>query len=110
MRYEDIEGEYIHVQRMVQRDSKRVVDRTETATGNRKIPLTDEAMVLIRLAQETQNILGVEEDGYIFSVNGSPLTHSLVTELYEKYCRKIGTSQKSSHKARKTFISRLIAG
>ena len=30
--------------------------------------------------------------------------------MYRKYCKKIGISKKSSHKARKTYISALLDG
>ena len=31
-------------------------------------------------------------------------------ELYDKYCKKLGIIKKSSHKARKTYISSLLDG
>lgn len=53
---------------------------------------------------------GLSDDGYIFSVNQDPLSYYTIKKSYARYCDLIGTVHKSSHKARKTFISALIDG
>lgn len=50
------------------------------------------------------------DNGYIFSVNEEPLSYYSIRHLYTRYCKGIDTIDKSSHKARKTFISALIDG
>lgn len=72
--------------------------------------LTDAAKVLITLAREKQKELGVNSDGYIFSITDEPLTYHAVRVTYQTYCQKINTTNKCLHKARKTFISYLIDG
>ena len=37
-----------------------------------------------------------------------PAPYGAVRKCYEKYCKEIGIKLKSSHKARKTYISTLI--
>lgn len=111
VRYDDIESpDYIHIQRMVRRDTKEIVEHTKTSYGDRQVFLTARAKHLIALAKERQNDLGVDASGFIFSINGNPLTERSVSTLYTKYCKQAGISQKSSHKARKTYISSLIDG
>ncbi len=50
------------------------------------------------------------DDRYIFSVNEDPLSYYSIRHLYTRYCKAIETIDKSSHKARKTYISALIDG
>ena len=52
----------------------------------------------------------MDDSGYIFSVNDEPLSYYAIRKLYARYCDEIGTAFKSSHKARKTYISALIDG
>lgn len=109
LRYDDIEiPDEIHVQRMIRRDENLVVDHTKTDAGDRNIILSDDAKMIIRACREYQNEIGVDSDGYIFSINGKPLTERSIADLYRKYCKWLGIDQKSSHKARKTYISTLL--
>ena len=109
VRYEDIESpDFIHIQRMWRRDDNIVVDHTKTEVGDRQVLLTDTAKALIAAAKQRQHELGAPEDKWIFSIFNDPIKESVVANLYRKYCRKIKISVKSSHKARKTYISALI--
>lgn len=111
IRYEDIETpDYIHIQRMVRRDTNEVVEHTKSSYGDRQVFLTKQAKHIISLAKDHQIHLGVDHSGFIFSINGKPLTERSVSTLYTKYCKKAGIIQKSSHKSRKTYISSLIDG
>lgn len=111
VRYEDVESEdYIHVQRMYRYETGEVVDHTKTTNGDRQVLLTDAAKELIATARDYQREHGLSSNGYIFSVNDRPLSHYTVNDLYRKYCEKAGIVNKSSHKARKTYISCLIDG
>ena len=110
LRYEDIDGDFITVQRMFRRDSNEVVDYTKGTYGDRRVILTTEAKRIIGLCRQYQNDHNCESDGYIFSINGEPCGYTPTRELYEKYCKKLGIVKKSSHKARKTYISTLLDG
>ena len=108
LKYTDVERDQIHVQRMLRRDTKEVVEHTKTDCGDRYIPLTDLAQKVIEECRRRQNELGIISP-YIFSIKpGEPLPERPVADLYSKYCSKVGTTHKSSHKARKTFVSALI--
>ena len=110
LRYEDVEGSYIHVCRMVRRDSHEVVNHTKGGNEDRKVVLTSEAREIIETCRNRQIELGVESDGYIFSINGEYCSYFAVSDLYKKYCKKLEIMYRSSHKSRKTFISSLMDG
>ena len=109
VRYEDIETpNYIHIQRMLRRDTNQVVEHTKTEYGDRQVLLTETAKKIIACAKARQEELGVDSEGYILSINGKPILARVIDDLYKKYCKKAGIIQKSSHKARKTYISSLL--
>ena len=110
LRYEDIEGDEIYVNRMYRYATKEVVSYLKGHNTGRYVCLTDEAKKIIATAKKFQKENGLSDDGYIFSVNQDPLSYYTIKKSYARYCDLIGTVHKSSHKARKTFISALIDG
>lgn len=110
LRYEDVEEDRIHVQRMYQRDTKKVLDRTKGTFQDRYVFLTPESRKIINLAKRRQWERGVSADGYIFSVNDEPCSCSSIAQRFRNYCKWMGTEHKSSHKARKTFVSAALDG
>lgn len=111
IRYEDIENkDYIHIQRMIRRDSKEVVAHTKTDCGDRYIYLTKEARKIIATAKKRQEELKVPSNGYIFSLSDKPIPESCIISLLKKYCNKLGILYRSSHKVRKTYGSALLEG
>ena len=105
VRYEDIAGELLHVQRMYQRDTDKVLDRTKGTYGDRYVFLTPESKKIIEYAKKRQRHRWASRDGYFFSLTDSPCSYRAIAALYRYYCGKIGIPVKSSHKARKTYIS-----
>ena len=109
IRYEDIlDDNHIAVQRMYRRDLKETVEHTKGSYVAREVILTSEARNIIEKARQRQKEKDAPTDGYIFSLNEKPLSYYSVIDLYRKYCKKMGIPLKSSHKARKTYISTLI--
>ena len=108
LRYEDIHGNYIRVNRMVTDDSNCVVEHNKGNAEARDVFLTEVAKNIINEAHEYQIKNGCPSEGYIFSVNENPIRYRSVMRMYDRYCKAIGTEHKSSHKARKTYISCLI--
>ncbi|MCI7145283.1 MAG: site-specific integrase [Clostridiales bacterium] len=108
LRHEDVDGYYIHVRRMVRRDEHKVVEHTKGGNEDRLVPLPKDALEIIEICKRRQQELGVDSEGFIFSVNGEYCSYYAISDLYRKYCRKLGIEQKSSHKARKTYISKLL--
>lgn len=110
VRYEDIEDSEIFIDRMFRYETNEIVEYTKGKGEGRYVPLTSEAKMLIAAAKEFQHERGMSETGYIFSVNDEPLSYYSVRKRYEKYCKVIGTYNKSSHKSRMTYVSALIDG
>ena len=111
VRFSDIENEnYIHIQRMVRRDSKEIVAHTKTNCGDRYVFLSKNAKKIIATAQERQKELGGAAGGYIFSLTSEPIPERCITSLLKKYCGLLGILYRSSHKVRKTYGSSLLEG
>ena len=109
LRYEDIiDSNHINIQRMLRRDSKEVVDHPKGTYGNRVTILTHEANKIIQTARDYQIKNHLQSDGYIFSTDNRPCSYHAISSLYTKYSHMMGIQTKSSHKARKTYISALI--
>ena len=110
LRYEDVSDREIFVQRMYRHEEKEVVDFTKCHNEGRYVILTSAAKKLIETARQYQQEHGMPDDGYIFSVNDEPLSYYSVRHLYTRCCKELGILDRSSHKARKTYISKLIDG
>ena len=108
VRYEDIIGDEILVQRMYLDYNGEIADRTKGLFGDRIIPLTSKAKELIEESRTRQQEEGVSDCGYIFSMTEEPVPYGELRKSFYKACNKLGFNPKSSHKARKTFISTLI--
>jgi len=110
IRYSDIKEDMLTICRMIQYPSNDVVEHTKGTFGDRVIPLVPRAMELIREAKKRQQEENAPDDGYVFSMDEKPLLYTSVTKAFYRYCREMGIEAKSSHKARKTFVSSLIDG
>ncbi len=109
LRYEDVTSDSeLHIQRMYVDFDNTVVPYTKGTYGDRFVVLTSKAKELIARARQRQIECGVSASGYIFSMTDDPAPYGAVRKCYEKYCKEIGIKLKSSHKARKTYISTLI--
>lgn len=109
LRFSDIKGDYINIERMYRYETKEVVNHTK-GFEDRKVLLTKKAREILDTAQDYQAQQGFSASGYIFSCGETPLSEAAVSNLYKKYCKQIGIVHKSSHKSRKTYISSLIDG
>lgn len=110
LRYEDVHGDYLRVQRMYRRDNKETVPYTKGSYGDRDVILTSEAKRIIKICRRFQKENGAPKDGYIFSIDDNPCSYYAISDLYRKYCSKLGIEMKSSHKVRKTVITALLDG
>jgi integrase len=110
IRYEDLFDTEIFVNRMYRYETKEVVPYNKGHSAGRYVTLTSEAKRLIEAAKVYQRSHGLSDSGYIFSVDDNPLSYYAVRKAYGRYCDAVGCLNKSSHKARKTYISALIDG
>ena len=103
----DIDNGKLHVRRMeitYTRDDgkiiRKVVNRTKTKKGKRAIPLSDAAKEILDL---------LPKDGtYLFEKDGKRITTSMTDKYIHKICREIGIEERSMHKIRKTYLSKLF--
>lgn len=120
LKYSDIEGNYLHIQRMEVRTQKQnedgswqeakyvIVEHVKTDAGDRKIYLTSKARETIELIKDTNLKNGYKDNDYIFvDAKGRLHTRALDYRL-RKCCERANISEKSMHKIRKTYISTLI--
>ena len=84
-----------------------IVDRTKSRRGMRKVLLTEEALEIIDETVRYHEAHGQKDAEYIFGDTEHPLPRT-VTDRYVKYCKKLEITHRSSHKARKTYVSRLL--
>lgn len=110
LRYEDINGDELTVQRMYCYETKEVINHTKGYRNERTVYLIGKAVDIINEARNYQKEHEMDTNGYIFSVNEKPLSYHSIKKLFRKYCEEMGTVNKSSHKARKTFITKLHEG
>ena len=108
LKYSDIDGNKMSVRRTVRDAGNEVVEHTKGTFGDRIVPLVPQAMGLIEAARSRQSEEGASTEGYLFSMNDKPLLYSSVTKAFYRYCKELGIKPKSSHKARKTFVSMMI--
>lgn len=123
LRWSDIVGNYIHVQRMevaeyelgedaeVRRNGVRVVEHTKSYAGDRRVYLNESARNLLALVKKRSMSYGFYDEDYIFvNSNSSRLTTGSINCYLYRLCDEVNTNRKSSHKIRKTYISALYDG
>lgn len=109
IRYEDIKNNILTVRRMYRITEREIIDGTKGEFGERQIPLIQDARDILLLCQSKQQERQVSTE-YIFSMTADPAPYDAIRKAFYKYSRKLEIIPKSSHKARKTFISTLIDG
>ena len=108
IRYEDVRGNRLNVSRFFRTKCNEIVDHTKGNFGARNVILVPQAIELIETAKKYQNDHNMPSDGYIFSINDLPAKYEAIQKAFVKYCKAAKIPVKSSHKARKTYISTLI--
>ena len=116
----DIKGNYIHIQRMAQKQERqrpdgtwypavwKVVPHTKSSAGDRYVYLSKEARHIIEIILCSNEETGFHDDNYLFVHEGKRITPRAVDTRIRKYCDHININRKSTHKVRKTYISTLI--
>lgn len=123
IKWEDIEGNYLHIQRMEIEDFSigedgitaisnglKIVPYTKSNAGDRKVYLNESAKRILHQIKETNIKYGYYDEGYIY-IKSQGKTRG-TTKAFSKYlydlCISSGIVAKSSHKIRKTYISSLF--
>lgn len=103
LKFSDISGDYLHIQRMYRIETKEIVEHPKTPAGERDIYITPAAKEIIDKCRS----MGAKE--WLFSTTDDPLPSDAVQRLYRILWRDvIGGAKRGSHKARKTYISALV--
>lgn len=117
----DITPDGIKVQRMEERSftetdsityhqcGRNVVERAKSSAGCRTIPLIEDTRMLLNLILKINHAKGYTHDFFLFTRDGKRIPDTAIRWRLEKYCNHIGIKYRSPHKARKTYISKLIA-
>jgi integrase len=110
--YMSIEREETHI-RTRHRDNSisyewKIEEHTKTYT-NRYVPLIPKAINILEFIMSKNGEYSTT-DRYLFTKEGSHLNTNQISVALGHACRQAGVSQKSTHKIRKTFASKLNAG
>lgn len=94
LRWDDISGDFLHIQRFVGDQNEIVEDIKDHASeGKRYMPLTLKAREILKQI----HILNLDSE-YIFSRNGQPLATVTFNRHLKKCCEELGIEYRSSHK------------
>lgn len=110
LKYSDVQGNVLHVNKTEVRykdnDNKYVFEVRESAkteAGNREVILGSDALNTIKLIRKLNPI-----GEYMFVNNGTRIKGKAFTVKLNKICRYLGIKERSIHKARKTYATKLI--
>lgn len=96
LRWDDISGDFLHVQRFVDDKNEIVEDiKGHASDGKRYMPLTPKAKEILAQIQ-TLN----PNSEYIFIRDGQPLATVTFNRRLKKCCEELGIEYRSSHKLR----------
>lgn len=120
LKFGDIDGNYIFIQRQEVRDFEfvdeytmkfagfRIVEYAKTEDGNRGIYLTETAKNIIELVKMVNKRNNESFDDFVFVKGGKNINHYSIQAMIKRGCENIDILVKTSHKIRKTYISKLI--
>lgn len=117
----DIKGNYIHIcnQEIAEYNLEsgdyeylgaKVVPYTKSDCGDRNVYLSREARRLISRIIDTNNHYGFMEDDFLILNHGGRKKGGTINKRLGEYCKEVGISHKTTHKIRKTYISKMIDG
>ena len=107
LKWSDIDGDKLHVQRMVDSLTGEIVNRTKGGKP-RSLPLHPEAIKVLTAIKQMRIKKGLPLD-FVFCTNGSPIsTYKAIEKYMPKYCKEVGLIERNIHTCRRTWISTLI--
>lgn len=96
LRWSDINGDFIHVQRFVDDKNQIIEDiKGHQKEGKHFMPLTPSAKAILEKVRKTN-----PNSEYIFIRNGKPLATVTFNRRLKKCCEELGIEYRSSHKIR----------
>lgn len=109
LKFSDVKDNWLYVQR--QADNQGVREWTKSKAGYRSIPLTTEAQKILQDVKQFNTEHGYDAEWIFQSDNPAfdyRLGYNAADKKLRKLCARLGTSNKSPHKCRKTCISTLL--
>ena len=109
LKYSDLVGDVLHVQRTEVKEKEQghwvftVRDFTKGRDGYRKVVLTDGAIKTINKVYEK-----TKDCEWLFSRDGRRIHSKQYTKRLYQLCDKVGIPHRSMHKARKTYATQLL--
>lgn len=123
IRYEDIQGDYLHVCRQEVKEFTRkdgegeyklsrfvVVNHTKSDAGDRYVFLVPAAKNIIERIKAANVENEEPTDGYLFLKNGERIKSRAAVYQLDRCLNALSMEHRSIHKARKTYVSALIDG
>lgn len=116
----DIKNGWIHIHRQVvskfdisdinhvKSNGFEVVDYTKSSDGDRWIPLTKNAIDIIRRVKNINDQYGEHYKDFLFVKNGNVMPPYVIDTQIVWGCKYIGINVKTMHKIRKTYGSTLL--
>lgn len=86
-----------------------IADGHTKNNSSRIIELSDEALAIIHETLELQKKKSLESDYLFCDDNGNHIIRQRINDCLRFYCKKVSLDVKSSHKIRKTVLSRLFS-
>lgn len=96
LKWSDINGEFIHIQRFVNNENEIIEDiKGHQKEGKRYMPLTPSAKAILEKIRQKN-----PDSEYIFIRDGQPLATVTFNRHLKKCCKELGIEYRSSHKIR----------
>lgn len=120
LKHSDISGRYLHIQRQevsefswtddysLHFDHFKVVEYTKSDDGDRELYLTDTAIKIIEAVKAVNENYGYQDEDYLFVKNNMRINQRAIASRIKRGCEHLDMMVKTSHKIRKTVISKLI--
>lgn len=120
LKFEDICGNNIHIQRQETKTYQKnedgtyrlsefeVVPHTKSDAGDRLVYLTEEARKIIQEIKMRNEINQEQCEGYLFVKNGKRIKSRAIVYQLDKCLDTLSIEHRSIHKARKTYVSALV--
>ena len=121
LQFDDIDGDYISIQRQEVREFEwideytmkfkcfKVVEYTKSEDGYRDVYLTETAKKIIDICKMVNEKSHYKnKKGYIFCNKGNNVNHYSIQAMIKRGCEHLEMMVKTAHKIRKTYISTLI--
>ena len=111
LKWEDVQGNYILIRRMEEsflKDGKRIYqmrDFPKTQAGFRRVFLTNEAFNVLNEIKKIN-----PDNEYVFYRQNKTVHGYLFTQKLNNLCKRLNITQRSLHKVRMTYATKLLDG